>query len=146
MEIDEIIKLLEAVKKSGVDTLSYSNDKEKIVIKKNLGTIALGEGTVIPAPVPAVAAAPQAQAAEEPVMLGHVIKSPIVGTFYASPSPDADSFVHVGDRVKKGQVIGIIEAMKLMNELESDYDGVVKEILVSNEDTVEYGQELFVIE
>ena len=74
---------------------------------------------------------------------GHTITSPLVGTFYSSPSPDAPSFVNVGDRVKKGQVIGIIEAMKLMNEIESDYDGVVTEILIKNEETVEFGQPLF---
>ena len=69
--------------------------------------------------------------------------SPLVGTFYSSPSPEAESFVKVGDRVKKGQVLGIIEAMKLMNEIESDYDGVVEAVLVKNEDVVEYGQPLF---
>ena len=77
---------------------------------------------------------------------GHTITSPLVGTFYSSPSPDAPSFVNVGDRVKKGQVIGIIEAMKLMNELESDFDGVVKEILVKDETVVEFGQPLFILE
>ena len=78
--------------------------------------------------------------------LDRTITSPLVGTFYSSPSPDAPSFVNVGDRVKKGQVIGIIEAMKLMNELESDFDGVVKEILVKDETVVEFGQPLFILE
>ena len=73
------------------------------------------------------------------------VVSPLVGTFYSSASPDDEPMVNVGDTVKKGQVIGIIEAMKLMNEIESEYDGVVKEILVNNEDIVEYGQPLFVI-
>lgn len=73
------------------------------------------------------------------------VVSPLVGTFYNSASPEDEPMVSVGDTVKKGQVIGIIEAMKLMNEIESDYDGVVKEILVNNEDVVEYGQPLFVI-
>lgn len=72
-----------------------------------------------------------------------VIVSPLVGTFYSSSSPDAESFVKVGDTVKKGQVLGIIEAMKLMNEIESEYDGVIEAILVNNEDVVEYGQPLF---
>ena len=67
----------------------------------------------------------------------------MVGTFYSAPSPDADDFVKVGDTVKKGQVLGIIEAMKLMNEIESDFDGVVEAILVKNEEVVEYGQPLF---
>jgi len=72
-----------------------------------------------------------------------IVTSPLVGTFYSSSSPEAEAFVKVGDTVKKGQVLGIIEAMKLMNEIESDYDGVVEEILVKNEDVVEYGQPLF---
>ena len=69
--------------------------------------------------------------------------SPLVGTFYSSSSPEAESFVKVGDTVKKGQVLGIVEAMKLMNEIESEYDGVVEEIMVGNEEVVEYGQPLF---
>lgn len=73
----------------------------------------------------------------------HVIVSPLVGTFYTSSSPEAEPFVKVGDRVKKGQVLGIIEAMKLMNEIESEFDGVVEAILVDNEGVVEYGQPLF---
>lgn len=72
-----------------------------------------------------------------------VITSPLVGTFYNSPSPDAETFVKVGDTVRKGQVLGIIEAMKLMNEIESEYDGVVEAILIKNEEVVEYGQPLF---
>ena len=89
----------------------------------------------------------EASNAEEAVAVkGHTITSPLVGTFYSSPSPDAPSFVNVGDRVKKGQVIGIIEAMKLMNELESDFDGVIKEILVKDETVVEFGQPLFILE
>lgn len=72
-----------------------------------------------------------------------VVVSPLVGTFYASSAPEAKNFVKVGDTVKKGQVLGIIEAMKLMNEIESEYDGVVEDILVRNEDVVEYGQPLF---
>ncbi len=69
--------------------------------------------------------------------------SPLVGTFYNAASPDSDAFVSVGDTVKKGQVLGIIEAMKLMNEIESEYDGVVEAVLVNNEEVVEYGQPLF---
>ena len=72
-----------------------------------------------------------------------VVTSPLVGTFYAAPSPEAEPYVKVGDTVKKGQVLGLIEAMKLMNEIESEYDGVVEAILVENEEVVEYGQPLF---
>lgn len=77
---------------------------------------------------------------------GNVVKSPLVGTFYAAPSEDAQPFVKVGDTVKKGQTLAIVEAMKLMNEIESEFDGVVTEILVENEDNVEYGQPLFRIQ
>ena len=83
---------------------------------------------------------------EKPTAIrGKTVKSPLVGTFYAAPSPEAETFVKKGDTVKKGQVLGIVEAMKLMNEIESEYDGVVEDILIGNEDTVEYGQPLFVI-
>ena len=74
---------------------------------------------------------------------GNVVKSPLVGTFYSASSPDSAPFVKVGDTVKKGQVLGIVEAMKLMNEIESEFDGVVKEIQIENEQVVEYGQPLF---
>ena len=74
---------------------------------------------------------------------GNTVKSPLVGTFYAAPAEDAESFVKVGDRVEKGQTLGIVEAMKLMNEIESDYSGTVAEILVNNQEGVEYGQPLF---
>ena len=96
-------------------------------------------------PEASLAGSVSAQAAEtkEDIPSGNVVKSPLVGTFYSAPAPDADSFVKVGDTVKKGQVLGIIEAMKLMNEIESEYDGVVEAILVNNEEVVEYGQPLF---
>ena len=143
MQIDEIIKLVEAVSKSDVDSLSYATDVEKIVVKKK-------KAKLVTAEVSPVAAAPsvnfEAPKSVEGKSAGHIVTSPLVGTFYSAPSPEAPSFVKVGDSVKKGQVIGIIEAMKLMNELESDFDGVVKEILVKDEDVVEFGQPLFVLE
>jgi acetyl-CoA carboxylase biotin carboxyl carrier protein len=77
---------------------------------------------------------------------GHVVRSPIVGTFYSSPAPDAEPFVRIGDRVKKGQVLCIVEAMKLMNEIESDADGTVLQVLVKNAQPVEYGEPLFAIQ
>lgn len=144
MQIEEIIKLIETVSKSDVDTLNYATDAEKIVIKKNKTKLVAGEVQAVPV---AQSVSFEASNTEEDVSAkGHTITSPLVGTFYSSPSPDAPSFVNVGDRVKKGQVIGIIEAMKLMNELESDFDGVVKEILVKDETVVEYGQPLFILE
>ena len=84
---------------------------------------------------------PGTSAEETPV--GNVVESPLVGTFYAAPAEDAESFVKVGDRVEKGQTLGIVEAMKLMNEIESDYSGTVAEIMVNNQEGVEYGQPLF---
>lgn len=84
-----------------------------------------------------------AAAKTAPINSDKIVVSPLVGTFYSSSSPEAESFVKVGDTVKKGQVLGIVEAMKLMNEIESEYDGVVEEIMVGNEEVVEYGQPLF---
>ena len=94
----------------------------------------------VPVQAPAPAAAP---AKETAIGSDKVVTSPLVGTFYAAPSPEAEPYVKVGDTVKKGQVLGLIEAMKLMNEIESEYDGVVEAILVENEEVVEYGQPLF---
>ena len=105
-----------------------------------------------PAPVPAAApvsapadAEASAAVSAESEVKGKVVKSPLVGTFYAAPAEDADPFVKVGDSVKEGQVLAIVEAMKLMNEIESDFTGTVTEILVENGQAVEYGQPLFVI-
>ena len=94
-----------------------------------------------PAPATAVAAPAAAPAVPE----GHSVRSPIVGTFYASPSPDAEPFVRVGDHVRQGQVLCIVEAMKLMNEIESDVTGTVLQVLVKNAQPVEYGEALFSI-
>jgi len=99
-----------------------------------------------PAPTP-VGAAPEPDAEEAEVPDGaHVLNSPIVGTFYRSPSPDADAYVEIGDRVKKGQVLCIVEAMKLMNEIESDADGTVVRIYPENAEPVEFGEPLFAIQ
>jgi acetyl-CoA carboxylase biotin carboxyl carrier protein len=99
-----------------------------------------------PMPHTSAPAAPAPAAAEaDPLAGAHIVKSPIVGTFYASPSPDADAFVKVGDTVKKGQVLCIVEAMKLMNEIESDAAGEVVKVFVESGQPVEYGQSLFAI-
>ncbi len=89
--------------------------------------------------------APAAAPPEEPALNGHLLKSPIVGTFYTTPSPDSDPYVEIGDSVKKGQVLCIVEAMKLMNEIESDVDGVITEIYPKNAQPVEFGEPLFLI-
>lgn len=143
MKIDEIMTLVKAVSESSLTSFELEEGELKISLKREKELIqAPSVVQVAAAPVmtaPAVAVAPA------PVEIGsdNVIISPLVGTFYASSSPDAEPFVKVGDTVKKGQVLGIIEAMKLMNEIESEFDGVVEAILVNNEDVVEYGQPLF---
>lgn len=162
MKVEEIIQLLEAVSKNNIDQLSVTSDdgKEIVITNNDAKSVVVAPEAVVPvvptapvapaqvavapaqvAAVPApVAAAPTPAAQEEK---GQLVKSPLVGTFYNAPSPDSPAYVKVGDTVKKGQILGIIEAMKLMNEIESDYDGVVTEILIKNEETVEFGQPLF---
>lgn len=163
MEVEQIIKLMEAVAKNGLTEFSYEEDGTVLKLKKSNGKvqqvqpqyIMMGNQTpqasAMPVAVPAgnVPAAVETQdtqaAGEDTVPEGNIVSCPLVGTFYSASAPDAEPFVQVGDTVKKGQVLGIVEAMKLMNEIESEYDGVVKAILVKNGDLVEYGQDMFVI-
>ena len=146
MEFEQLITLITAVSDSELTRFSYEENGTVIQMRKEkeekLVTV-----NGVPQEVPVVMeqnAAPKAEKEADKVA-GNVVTSPLVGTFYASSSPDAEPFIKVGDSVKKGQVLGIVEAMKLMNEIESDYDGTVKKILVSNEDVIEYGQPMFVI-
>lgn len=145
MKIEEMKELIQAVSDSEVDEFKYSDEKCSVRIMKNKTQVVAAEAVpavpAVPAPE-AVSAAPEEKA---PEIEGNQVKAPLVGTFYAAPSEGADPFVSVGDTVKKGQVIGIVEAMKLMNEVESDYDGTVSEILVENGEMVEYGQPLIVV-
>lgn len=148
MEFDKIKELIEAVSKSNLTRFEMEEGNLKISMRtdkegKQVILAAPESPAAAPAPVPVPAAA--APVREEGMPEGNVVKSPLVGTFYCAPSENADPYVKVGDVVKKGQVLGIVEAMKLMNEIESDYDGEVVEILVENEQMVEYGQPLFVI-
>ena len=170
MKIDEIMTLIQAVSDSTLtsfelvegDTkicLKREKEKSKIVtvaapavdpaVTAQMVSAAAGMAGAVPVPAAAQAPAPAPAGGEEAASengdaaAGNVVTSPLVGTFYAAASPDAEPFVKVGDTVKKGQVLGIIEAMKLMNEIESEYDGVVEAVLVKNEDVVEYGQPLF---
>ena len=132
MEFDKIVKLIHAVGESGLSEFSFEEGALKISMR---GGEKQGKAVEI-----------KEEIKEKPTAItGKIVKSPLVGTFYAAPSPEAETFVKKGDTVKKGQVLGIVEAMKLMNEIESEYDGVVEDILIGNEDTVEYGQPLFVI-
>jgi len=149
MDLRKLKKLIDLVEESGIAELEITEGEEKVKIVKG-GGLSVGPASAVPPAAPAAApaepkpAAPAAPAPGAPPE-GHVVKSPMVGTFYRSPSPDAKAFVEVGEAVKEGQTICIIEAMKLMNEIESDASGTVKAILVENGQPVEYGQPLFII-
>ncbi|KAA1005086.1 acetyl-CoA carboxylase biotin carboxyl carrier protein [Paraburkholderia sediminicola] len=154
MDLRKLKTLIDLVSESGISELEVTEGEGKVRIVKNAPPVYVQPSASYapqyaqPAPAmgaeaPAVAAAPAAPAVAAPQ--GHVVTSPMVGTFYRAPSPGADPFVQVGDTVKEGQTICIIEAMKLLNEIESDKSGVVKEILVENGQAVEYGQPLFVV-
>lgn len=154
MEFEQLVKLIEAVSNSELTGFKYEENGIKLNIQKEKVQTICGRAAMT-APA-AFAAAPVVSAAAPSVVSGsestentaeekpgRLIKSPLVGTFYVAPAEDADPFVAVGDTVKKGQTIAIVEAMKLMNDIESDFDGVIQEVLVSNGETVEYGQPLF---
>ncbi|WP_042302526.1 acetyl-CoA carboxylase biotin carboxyl carrier protein [Paraburkholderia kururiensis] len=152
MDLRKLKTLIDLVSESGISELEVTEGEGKVRIVKNAPPVYVQQSA---APYPAQVAAP-APAAGHPLEApaaapapaapqGHVVTSPMVGTFYRSPSPGADPFVQVGDTVKEGQTLCIIEAMKLLNEIESDAAGVIKEILVENGQAVEYGQPLYVI-
>ena len=144
MDLRKLKKLIDLVQESGIAELEITEGEEKVKIVKG-GAVSVSAAAG--AAAPALEARPSAPAvpAAEPAQEGHAVKAPMVGTFYRSPSPDAKAFVEVGQAVKEGDTICIIEAMKLMNEIESDASGVVKAILVENGQPVEYGQPLFIL-
>ena len=155
MDLRKLKKLIDLVQESGIAELEITEGEEKVKIVKGGVVSVSAAAPMSPQPAPALgaAAAPAAtpaaavQAAEAPAgQEGHVVKAPMVGTFYRSASPDAKPFVEVGQAVKEGDTICIIEAMKLMNEIEADAAGTIKAILVENGQAVEFGQPLFVIE
>ena len=150
MEFENLVKVIQAVSDSELTQFSYEEKGVSLSMKKEKKEKIIA---VEHASMPQVATAEVngatmelGETKKEASFDGNVVKSPLVGTFYTAPSPEDDPFVKVGDIVSKGQVLGIVEAMKLMNEIESEYDGVIKQILVSNEDVIEFGQPLFVIE
>lgn len=151
MEFGNLIKLIEAVSESELTRFSYEENGVSVSMKKDKKQKLVTINNVaenLASGAPALAAAEPngaAQGQEGKTAEGNVVKSPLVGTFYSAPDPQSEPFVKVGDHVAKGQVLGIVEAMKLMNEIESDFEGVVKQVLVSNEDVIEFGQPLFVI-
>ncbi|MDP2306864.1 MAG: acetyl-CoA carboxylase biotin carboxyl carrier protein [Pseudomonadota bacterium] len=142
MDRKEIADLIRMMKRQGVAEFTFETGAEGSKLKVRFDGASAPSGPAVlmhaaaPAPTAAVAAA-------APVADGRVIKAPIVGTFYRSSSPDAKPYVEVGDQVRKGQVVCIVEAMKLMNQIESDVDGVVTHILIENGQPVQFGQELF---
>ena len=141
MDLRKLKKLIDLVQESGISELEVTEGEEKVKIVRSGGSAAVDH----PVPAPAPVLAP-VSAATPPAVPGHVVKSPMVGTFYRSPSPGAKHFVEVGDTVKPGDTICVIEAMKLLNEIECDKSGVIKAILVENGQPVEYGEPLVVID
>jgi len=144
MDLRKLKKLIDLVQESGVAELEITEGEEKVRIVKGGGVSIAPAAAPVAAPGAAVApaaSAPGLPAAQE----GHIVKAPMVGTFYRAPAPDAKPFVEVGQAVKEGEPICIIEAMKLMNEIEADASGTVKAVLVENGQPVEYGQPLFII-
>ncbi|KVM74599.1 acetyl-CoA carboxylase biotin carboxyl carrier protein subunit [Burkholderia ubonensis] len=157
MDLRKLKTLIDLVSESGISELEVTEGEGKVRIVKNAPPVYVqptggyvpqisAPAQTVSLPTESAAAAPAAGAAAAPAApQGHIVTSPMVGTFYRAPSPGADPFAQVGDTVKEGQTLCIIEAMKLLNEIESDKAGVIKEILVENGQAVEYGQPLFVI-
>ena len=147
MDLRKIKTLIDLVQESGIAELEITEGEERVRISRHgpAGFMPHQANAQMMMPAP-VAAAPVVAAPVVVEPTGHTLKSPMVGTFYRSPSPGASSFVEIGQTVSKGQTLCIIEAMKLLNEIESDASGVVKSILVENGQPVEYGQPLFIIE
>ena len=154
MDLRKLKKLIDLVQESGIAELEITEGEEKVRITRAVAgqqTFYTGGPMMQPGMMPMYPqqgpAAPAAvtAAAEPAAPEGHVVKSPMVGTFYRTPSPNAKSFVEVGQTVKTGDTLCIIEAMKLMNEIEADESGVIKAILIENGQPVEYGEPLFII-
>ena len=150
MDIRKIKKLIELVEESGISELEITEGEESVRIHRGVTAAQIAAQPQF-APqqqlAPVAAPAPAAPAPEAaPAISGHIMCSPMVGTFYRSSSPGVKSFVEVGQKVNVGDTLCIIEAMKMMNQIESDKSGVVKQILVENQDPVEFDQPMFVIE
>ena len=148
MEFENMIELIKTVSDSNLTQFQIEEDCFKLSMKTDKQSkVVVQKQESVPKEIQRVAMDEIKPAEQKEIKKaeGNVVKSPLVGTFYSASSPDSAPFVKVGDTVKKGQVLGIVEAMKLMNEIESEFDGVVKEIQIENEQVVEYGQPLFVI-
>ena len=148
MDLRKLKKLIDLVEASGIAELEITEGEEKVRIAKSIAGAPMMMAhapQMMHAPAPAAAPAVVAAPAEDAVPEGHVVRSPMVGTFYRSPAPGSKNFAEVGQSVNAGDTLCIIEAMKLLNEIESDQGGVIKAILVENGQPVEYGEPLFVI-
>ena len=148
MDLRKLKKLIDLVEQSGIAELEITEGEERVRISRGgvAQTAAPAVAQAQPAPAAAPAAGPgSAPAPEPPAEEGHTMKAPMVGTFYRSPAPGAKAFVEVGQQVAEGDVLCIIEAMKLLNEIEADHAGTIKAILAENGQPVEYGQPLFII-
>ena len=145
--IEEIKELMALLENSSLSALEVQQDDVKVRLEKPAVTVAAPVAVPAPAPAPVAAPAPAAApaAAPAPADAGKAINAPIVGVFYAAPSPDSEPYVSVGKRVKKGDVVCIIEAMKCMNEIQAEEDGEITAVLANNGELVEYGQPLFAI-
>lgn len=155
LNMNELRELAELIDEYGLVDFEFENANIRVHMRKQgaqpvmapmqYAPVAAQPGAPATAAQAAGAAQPAAEAAVPAELAGNVITSPIVGTYYQSPSPDAPAFVKVGDKVKKGQVVCIIEAMKLMNEIESEFDGEIVKVHIENGQAVEYGQPLFTV-
>lgn len=150
MDLRKLKKLIDLVEESGIAELEITEGEEKVRIAKFTPAMAqypMAPMMAQPIHLPSAAAPAQSATAidEAPVSEGHIVKSPMVGTFYRSPSPGAPAFAEIGQSVNEGQTLCIIEAMKLLNEIESDVTGTISRILVENGQPIEYGQPLFII-
>jgi acetyl-CoA carboxylase biotin carboxyl carrier protein len=150
MDLRKLKKLIDLVQESGIAELEITEGEERVRINRTHSAGQMPtyvnmpqQSAFAPQPIAAPVAAAPAEAPAEPE--GHVVKSPMVGTFYRSSAPGAKSFVEVGQTINAGETLCIIEAMKLLNEIEADQSGVVKKVLVENGQPVEYGQSLFII-
>lgn len=151
MDIRKIKKLIELVEESGIAELEITEGEESVRISRGMvatqvAPVAYAAPQVAAAPVAAAPSAAPSSAPAAAELSGHVLRSPMVGAFYRSSGPDSAPFVEVGQQVKVGDPLCIVEAMKMMNQIQSDKAGVIKNILVENGDTVEFDQPLFVIE
>lgn len=155
MKVKELRELIDFISNTGLEEVNIETEEFKVKVKRSPDSVAVAAPQVVAAPAPAAPATPAASsapAAEKPAAAPAAssnlieVKSPMIGTFYRSPNPDSPSFVNVGDKIKSGDTVCIVEAMKLFNEIESEVSGTIVEILVENASPVEYDQPLFLVD